>query len=136
MNRRELIVGMGALGTMAVVPSAYSAAGFVDYSPGLIESELANGKTVFVDYAATWCGTCRRQERVISELMNENPQYAQSMMFIRVDWDTYSSAPVVQDRNIPRRSTLILLKGDAELGRIVAGTAKSQIKQLMDKGLA
>lgn len=136
MNRRELIVGMGALGAVTVVPSAYSAAGFVDYSPGLIESELAKGKTVFVDYAATWCGTCRRQERVISELMGENPQYAQSMVFVRVDWDTYRSAPIVTDRKIPRRSTLILLKGNAELGRIVAGTAKSKIKQLMDMGLA
>lgn len=136
MNRRELIAGMAAVGALSIVPSAYSAAGFVDYSPGLIDSELAKGKTLFVDYAASWCSTCRRQERVISELMGENPQYAQSMVFIRVDWDTYRSAPVVTERNIPRRSTLILLKGDSELGRIVAGTAKSEIKKLMDMGLA
>lgn len=43
---------------------------------------------------------------------------------------------MVTERNIPRRSTLILLKDDAELGRIVAGTAKSRIKKLMDMGLA
>lgn len=136
MKRRELIVGIGAISALAVMPSARAAAGFADYSPGLIESELADGKTVFVDYSATWCGTCRRQERVISELMGENPQYAQSMVFVRVDWDTYRTAPIVTGRKIPRRSTLILLKGNAELGRIVAGTAKSKIKQLMDLGLA
>ncbi len=136
MKRRELMVGLGALGVFTAISPVRAAAGFVEYTPGLITSELEKGKTVFVDYSATWCGTCKRQERVISELMGDNPQYAQSMVFIRVDWDTYSSAPVVKDRKIPRRSTLILLKGDAELGRIVAGTAKSEIKQLMDMGLA
>lgn len=38
-------------------------------------------------------------------------------------------------RSIPRRSTLIVLRGDEELGRIVAGTSEAQIKGLMDKGL-
>jgi hypothetical protein len=38
-------------------------------------------------------------------------------------------------RGIPRRSTLIVLRGEDELGRIVAGTSESQIKGLMDKGL-
>jgi thioredoxin 1 len=30
---------------------------------------------------------------------------------------------------------LIVLKGDKELGRIVAGTSKTKIKALLDKGL-
>jgi thiol-disulfide isomerase/thioredoxin len=136
MNRRELIAGLGAFGTLAAMPAAWAADGFVDYKPGLIEKELAKGKTVFVDYSATWCGTCRRQERVISKLVGENPMYGQKMVFVRVDWDTYRSAPVTTDRNIPRRSTLIVLRGDRELGRIVAGTSEAQIKQLLDSGLA
>jgi thioredoxin 1 len=37
--------------------------------------------------------------------------------------------------NIPRRSTLVVLKGNKELGRIVAGTAKDDIKALMDLAL-
>lgn len=108
---------------------------FTNYKPGLIKKSLAAGKTVFVDYAATWCTTCKAQERQINALLLENPNYKNKMTFIRVDWDTYSSQTVTTDRNIPRRSTLLVLKGNQELGRIVAGTSKSAIKALLDKGI-
>jgi hypothetical protein len=52
-----------------------------------------------------------------------------------VDWDEDSSSPISTDYNIPRRSTLLVLKGDRELGRIVAGTGRGQIKELLDAGL-
>ena len=42
---------------------------------------------------------------------------------------------LTQRLNIPRRSTLVVLKGDAELGRIVAGTSEAQIKDLLDTAL-
>ena len=131
-TRRTLLISAAAL---AATP-ALAAQGFVDYRPGLIDELLAEGKVVFVDYAATWCGTCARQERVIDALMSQNPAYGQSMASVRVDWDTYKSDVVTTSRKIPRRSTLLVLKGDEELGRIVAGTAEDEIKALMDKGLA
>ena len=57
------------------------------------------------------------------------------MTFVRVDWDSYGDQPVSTDRKIPRRSTLLVLRGDKELGRIVAGTSEADIKALLDKGL-
>jgi len=105
------------------------------YAPGMIRDALADGRTVFVDYAADWCSTCARQERVIQALRSENPAYDQAMVFVRVDWDTYRHHDVSTARNIPRRSTLVVLRGDEELGRIVAGTGTGAIKALMDKGL-
>jgi len=103
-----------------------------DYTPGLIQQKLAAGETVFVDFAADWCSTCKRQERVISELRANNPEFDQKISFVRVDWDDYGSHEVSTSRNIPRRSTLILLKGDQELGRIVAGTSADEIKALLE----
>lgn len=108
----------------------------LDYAPGLIKQALADGKTVFVDYAADWCSTCARQERVIAALRDENPQYDQAMVFVRVDWDDYRRHEVSTSRNIPRRSTLIVLRGDQELGRIVAGTGTDAIRALMDQGVS
>jgi thioredoxin 1 len=132
MRRRNFLAATAAFSLM---PLAALAGDFVDYKPGLIASELAAGKTVFVDYFATWCGTCKRQGRVIKELRGENPAYDGAMIFVKVDWDTYKNADVTVSRGIPRRSTLLVLRGDAELGRVVAGTAESQIKALMDQGL-
>lgn len=67
--------------------------------------------------------------------MQENPAYAQSISFIAVDWDEWGSGDLVRELNVPRRSTLVVLKGDQELGRIVAGTGRDEIKALMDLAL-
>lgn len=134
MKRRSFIALTAA--AMAIAPAAMAGgAKTVDYRPGVIKNALADGKTVFVDYAADWCSTCARQERVIEALRKSNPAY-NSMVFVRVDWDKYGRKSVTRDRGVPRRSTLILLKGDDELGRIVAGTGEREIKALLDKGLA
>ena len=133
--RRFLMTTAGAALTAALMPAPALASGMVDYAPGLIQKHLAAGKTVFVDYAASWCSTCARQERVINALRQANPAYDQAIVFVRVDWDSYGRHEVTTSRKIPRRSTLLVLKGDQELGRIVAGTSEKQIKALLDTGL-
>ena len=132
MKRRSFVAMTLAI---AFAPLAATAENFIDYTPGAIESALEDGKTVFVDYSATWCGTCKRQARVISALRAEDPAYDAAMTFVKVDWDTYKNDEVTVLRSIPRRSTLIILRGDKELGRVVAGTSEVQIKELMDRGL-
>lgn len=132
MNRRAFLASAGAF---ALAPLTASAAGFVDYTPGLIDTALRDGKTVFVDYSADWCSTCLRQERVISALRQQNAAYDSAMMFVRVDWDQFKNAEVTKSRGVPRRSTLLVLRNNDELGRLVAATSESQIKALMDRGL-
>lgn len=132
MHRRTFLTSALAL---TLMPQIGRAAGFVDYQPGLINDALAEGRTLLVDYSATWCGTCRRQERVLNDLRDQNAAYDAAMTFVRVDWDTYKKHAVTTSRGIPRRSTLILLRGEEELGRIVAGTSQEQIKALLDIAL-
>lgn len=71
----------------------------------------------------------------MSKLRASNPAYNENIAFVRVDWDTYSRAEITKSYNVPRRSTLILIKGGNEAGRIVASTSESSIKSLLDKGL-
>jgi len=132
MKKRTFI---GALVGAALTPLSAFAEEFVDYTPGAIQSALDAGETVFVDYSATWCGTCKRQERVINALRAEDTAYDDAMTFVKVDWDTYKDHEVTIFRGIPRRSTLIVLRGEDELGRIIAQTSEAQIKTLMDAGL-
>ena len=130
MKRRTFI---GTLAALALAPNLLFAGTDLMYSPGLIKQQLAAGKTVFVDYAATWCSTCKRQERLINQLRERNPAYDQHITFVKVDWDVYGMHEVTSSRNVPRRSTLLMLRGDKELGRIVAGTDVNEIKALLDK---
>jgi thioredoxin 1 len=131
MNRRDFLIATAAV-SLALPKVAHAAP--ADYSPDLLKAELASGKTVFLDFKASWCTTCAAQERVINALLAEDPTYA-AITFINVDWDQWGEGDLVRQLNIPRRSTLVVLKGDKELGRIVAGTAKDEIKALMDLAL-
>jgi len=134
MNRRHLIAL--SLASLAL-PSATLAgsAGSVTYTPGVIKDALAAGKTVFVDYTTEWCTTCGAQKRAITALREANPDYDNEIMFVTVDYDAFGSHDVTTSRNVPRRSTLLVLRGEEELGRIVAGTSKADIQALLDLGL-
>ena len=132
MHRRSFLALSAA--TLAL-PMAAAASPNTLYTPDLLKSELAAGKTVFLDFFAPWCGTCLAQRRVIDGLKAENPAYEANISFLVVDWDTNADGDLVKQLKIPRRSTLVVLRGDAELGRIVAGTAKADIKALMDAAL-
>lgn len=130
MNRRHFI----ALATCsAILPGLSQAA--TAYKPGLVQKHLDQGDTVFLDFKASWCSTCRAQERVISALKAENPEYEAKIVFIDVDWDQFGQSDLVKSLSIPRRSTLVALKGDKEIGRIVAQTSQAKIKALMDDAL-
>ncbi|WP_420857915.1 thioredoxin family protein [Marivivens marinus] len=132
MHRRTLMIAAAAA---AVLPLSLKAEPLA-YTPGLVDDRLAAGETVFVDFYAPWCSTCRAQSRVIDRLKSENPAYEENITFIQVDWDTYKDEELSRRLEIPRRSTLVVLQGNMQLGRIVAGTAEADIKALLDAALA
>ena len=132
MDRRTFLASSVAL----IGAGPVLAANGKRYSKGLVEAELAAGKTVFIDFYTDWCSTCRAQGSKIRKLMAANPAYEANISFIKVDWDQHSNSSLARRLNIPRRSTLVVLKGDTELGRIVASTSTDKIKALMDTALA
>jgi len=132
MNRRDFLMTSAAF---SFVPLAVKASEPLLYTPGSAEAAMDAGKIVLLDFWASWCTTCAAQERVLAELRAENPAYDQNILFFIVDWDEHGKGPLAKDLRIPRRSTLVTLKGRQELGRIVAGTSKIEIKALLDAAL-
>ncbi|AKS47620.1 Thioredoxin [Octadecabacter temperatus] len=131
MKRREFLIAAGAT---TLIPFAAQAKGLA-YREGLVRERLAAGETVFLDFKASWCTTCRAQERVINNIKAESSSYEEAITFIDVDWDEFGRSRLVRELNIPRRSTLVVLKGEDELGRIVARTSPADIQELMDIAL-
>ena len=69
---------------------------------------------------------------MLNKLRESEPKYNQSITFVLVDWDTYKKHEVTTSRKIPRRSTLVLIKNDEEVQRLVAQTSEEKIKTLLD----
>lgn len=131
--RRRFLALVAALATgLAIAPSAPAKAETIDYAPGMIEELLAEGRTLFVSFAASWCGMCQMQKEAVDRWRAEDPAFDANITFVRVDWDTYEDHEVVARHAIPRRSTLIVLKGDEELGRIETQTDPEAIRALME----
>ncbi|MCB1406970.1 MAG: thioredoxin family protein [Rhodobacteraceae bacterium] len=131
MHRRSfLTLTAGAL----LLPLA-ARADWTPYAPGVLQPAMDRGDRIILNFYATWCGTCARQQRVMTTLREQNPAYDQSLTLIQVDWDDYSDSALVAEFNVPRRSTIIALKGSEELGRTVAGTSVAEIQALFDAAL-
>ena len=134
MNRRKFIALTSSAAMAALLmPATAHAVKF--YKPGLVKSLLAKGNTLVIDFTTEWCVTCAAQKRTIAALLTENPEYAEHIVRVTVDYDIYGRSELAKELKIPRRSTLVALGPKGEVGRIVAGTSYGQIKQLFDAAL-
>jgi hypothetical protein len=68
---------------------------------------------------------------VLTSLYSGDSKY-NAIPVIRVDWDTWRNSELVAAWRIPRRSTLVLVEGNTELGRIVADTREERIVNLLE----
>lgn len=132
MNRREVLTLAGALAVTLPLP-AWAAP--QPYTPGLAEAAMQRGDRIVLIFGADWCSTCRRQERIIDALRAADPRIDRDLTVIRVDWDEFGQGELSRRFAVPRRSTLIALRGETELDRIVAGTSEAAIRALFDRAL-
>ena len=133
MNRRMLLA-LTAAGLLAPLRSMAEEERLY-YEPGLAEAAMDKGEVILLDFFAPWCSTCRAQERVLIDLRGANSAYDEAITFITVDWDTHGNGELARSLEAPRRSTLIALEGETELGRVVAGTSQEEIRALLDAAL-
>lgn len=132
LSRRRLIFSsVVVLGALVLSPAT---AATIPYTPDALSAAKASGKPFILDFFADWCTTCAAQHRVLDKLRAKNPAY-HAIPFLQVDWDTEEHGPLVRAMHVPRRSTLIVLKGDKELGRIIAETSEDKIAALLKLAL-
>ena len=122
---------------LAVSAAAYAAPALADgnapqpFTESAFDAAQKAGKPILVDTYATWCDICARQKPIIDKLLGE-PQYRDLVTF-RVDFDAQKD--VMRKFNARLQSTLIVFRGDKEVGRSTGETQAEWIDDLMSKSL-
>ncbi len=127
--RRTLIAAV-ALAAAGVPALAFSGAA-TKFTPDALMAAQKSGKPVLVEVSAPWCPTCKAQKAVFLEL-GKMDKY-KSFAVIEVDFDSQKDA--LKALNAKMQSTLIVYKGDKEMGRLVGDAKKESIEALLSKAL-
>ena len=135
MNRRTFLRLSTTLAAISMAPPLAAWAESADYQPDLLKADLAAGKTVVLHFSATWCGTCQAQVRAMQAIKAADPGYDKALTFMLVDWDTWANSDLTLALNVPERSTIVVLKGQGEVGRLYAETTVGPIKALLDQAV-
>ena len=106
---------------------AANAASFEKFDKAAFAAAQQQGKPILVDVYATWCPTCKKQEKVLGALKNE-AAYANLIIF-QLDYDKQKD--VWKSMGVRKQSTLIAFKGLTETGRSVGVTNKEEIQALI-----
>ena len=65
----------------------------------------------------------------MSALLEENPAY-QVVTVLRLEYSQYRGDPIVDKYGVTSRATLVMLKGDKEIGRVQWSASKDKIEPL------
>lgn len=126
--RRALALLALVLATSLTSPPASAAEA---YDPAAVTAAQKAGKSVLVVVHAPWCPTCKAQEPIINALLAK-PEFKDMAVF-RVDFD--SQREVLKALNARQQSTLIVYKGEKEIGRTVGDTKEASIESLLKSAL-
>ena len=88
------------------------------------------GKTVLVDFSASWCGPCKAMEPVIGEMVNK---YEGKATIMEIDIDKQRT--LATDYMVQSIPTLILFKDGREVKRLVGLQPAATIEQSLNDAL-
>lgn len=114
---------------LATVPSSAEIA--TRFTAAALGEAQKAGKPILVEVSAPWCPTCKAQKAVLSELEQQD----RFKGFTRLSVDFDSQKADLKTLGASMQSTLIVYKGDKEVGRVVGETGKGAIEALLAKAL-
>lgn len=114
-----------------MVGSTSAMAAEMPFTQKAFDEARAAGKPVVIHVHSRWCMTCRRQASIVTPMLNR-PEF-KDLLLLRADYGT-EKAPFKQ-LNVHSKSTFIVFKGKAEVGRSIGDTDEQRIAALFRKAL-
>lgn len=79
---------------------------------------------VVIDFGATWCGPCKAMEPIFESVSSD---YNYLATFMKIDVD--SNAGLAAKHNVRAIPTIIILKNDKEVDRLVGLVSESELSK-------
>ena len=95
------------------------------------KSLQAKGEVILVDVYASWCSTCKKQQKAIESYVKANPD--KKFHILKVDYD--KDQATVRALRAPRQGTLLLYKGEKQFWYSVAESRANVIAEELDKAI-
>jgi thioredoxin 1 len=111
--------------TLFLSSTAY-AGGVMKFTEAGFNQLKQENAAVLIDVHATWCPTCRKQSKVIKAYFKQHPD--SDLTVLKVNFDDQKSW--VKHFKAFRQSTLIMYKGEKEIGRSIAQTNEKKLFNL------
>lgn len=121
----------GCAAVVLAVTGTIAAAGEVAFTQAAFDAALGAGKPVVVDFAASWCPTCKAQKPIVDALLAE-PKRRELTLF-KADYDR--EAALKKQLRVAQQSTFVVFRGGKEVGRSTGDTDRAAIARLFDKAL-
>lgn len=115
-------------GLVVLLAMGLSAEAGQPYNEKAFNEARSAGKPVLINVTAPWCPTCRQQKPIIGAIETERPD----LVVFDVDFD--SEKDVLRKLRVRSQSTLIVFKGEKEVGRSTAETNPERLRALIAKG--
>lgn len=126
--KKTLLAALAAL-TLAA-PAASWAGDLKPFDAQEFAKAKAEGKTVALDFHADWCPTCKKLQPTLYKLL-ETKEFAKVEAFT-VDYD--KAKDLEQELGVRKQSTVVVFKGDKEMGRATGLSSAGSLSELLRKG--
>ncbi len=100
------------------------------YSPDALAAARKADGPVALHFHASWCPTCRAQEKVFNDL---KPDASLALPLLVVDYD--KERALKQQLKVHTQSTVIVYRGDKETARVAGETDPAKLKAALQSAL-
>ena len=130
MFKRTTLICIASAGLM-VLASAAHALTTKPFTDADFAAAQATGKPVAVHFTATWCPTCKAQDKSLAALVTDPA--LKDVTILKSDYD--QSKALQKQMNVKSQSTFVVFKGKTEVARNSGATDTPEIKTLLTKAL-
>ena len=129
-SRNHPLARLAAVAALVFASSFAHALTVVPYSAAALAAAQKAGEPVVLHFHASWCPTCRAQDKVF-ETLKADPSLKLTLM--QADYDT--EKPLEKQLKVNAQSTLIVYRGATERARSTGETDPARLKTLLQGAL-